>query len=141
MSRSDDLYQAERWLDTAEEDLGAGRALLESGHYAHVCFAAQQCGEKAVKAIWYARGDDPWGHSIQKLVMQCPVKEQMADADHWVETAAFLDRFYIPTRYPNGLPDLTPEKTYFCRDAEQALERGTWLLERCRSLIDAMRQA
>jgi HEPN domain-containing protein len=35
--------------------------------------------------------------------------------------AAALDRFYIPTRYPNGLPDLTPGKFYFQKDAEFAI--------------------
>jgi HEPN domain-containing protein len=34
------------------------------------------------------------------------------------DDAAALDRFYIPTRYPNGLPDLTPGKFYFQKDAE-----------------------
>ena len=57
-----------------------------------------------------------------------------------VEASAFMDRFYISTRYPNGLPDLTPGKAYFLRDAEQALERGAWLLARCRILINAIRQ-
>jgi HEPN domain-containing protein len=140
MSRSDDLYQAGRWLDTAEGDLQAACTLMDAGHHAHACFALQQCGEKAVKAIWYALGEDPWGHSIQKLVMQCPAKERMEDWDRWLGTTAALDRFYITTRYPNGLPDLIPEKTYFQQDAEQALEKGSWLLERCRSLIDTIGQ-
>jgi HEPN domain-containing protein len=38
--------------------------------------------------------------------------DKQADND-----AAALDRFYIPTRYPNGLPDLTPGKYYFQKDA------------------------
>ena len=58
MSRSEDRHQGQRRLDTAEEDLRAARALTESDLFAHACFAAQQCGEKAVKALWYANGDD-----------------------------------------------------------------------------------
>jgi HEPN domain-containing protein len=77
MSRSEDFYQAERWLDTAEEDRRAAQTLLDAGHNAHVCFAVQQCGEKAVKAIWYALGEDPWGHSIQKLVMRRSSQNQV----------------------------------------------------------------
>ena len=140
MSRREDLYQAKRWLDTARGDLQAARTLMDSGHHAHACFASQQCGEKAIKAIWYALGEDPWGHAIQKLVMQCPARGRIGDLNRWVETAASLDRFYIPTRYPNGLPDLTPEETYFQRDAEQALEQGEWLQARCRELVDAIRR-
>ncbi len=29
------------------------------------------------------------------------------EASRWLRTAD-LDQYYIPTRYPNGLPDLTP---------------------------------
>lgn len=47
------------------------------------------------------------------------VDKQMHEAARWLETAeedleaAALIRFhfYIPTRYPNGLPDLTPVST------------------------------
>ena len=39
-----------------------------------------------------------------------------------VQDGALLDRYYIPTRYPNGLPDLTPGQVYFRRDAEVCLE-------------------
>jgi HEPN domain-containing protein len=59
MSVSKDRYTAERWLATAEEDLRAAHALAEAGLHAHACFAAQQCGEKAVKALWYLLGEDP----------------------------------------------------------------------------------
>jgi len=31
---------------------------------------SQQAGEKAVKAIWYARDLDPWGHSIARLIRE-----------------------------------------------------------------------
>jgi HEPN domain-containing protein len=43
-----------------------------------------------------------------------------------------LDRYYIPTRYPNGLPDLTPGQVYFRKDAEICLESGDrlWTLVR-----------
>ncbi|RMH59452.1 MAG: HEPN domain-containing protein [Candidatus Hydrogenedentota bacterium] len=32
-----------------------------------------------------------------------------------------LDRFYIPTRYPNGLPEGTPHQNYTREDADFAL--------------------
>ena len=51
MSLSEDRHMALRWLQTAQEDLLAANALLEAGLAAHACFAAQQCGEKAVKAL------------------------------------------------------------------------------------------
>jgi len=136
MSVSEDRYTAKRWLVTAEEDLRAARALVEAGLYAHACFAAQQCGEKAVKALWYLLGADPWGHSIQKLVVEFSGRERLPDGQQWIERAAALDRLYIPTRYPNGLPDLTPEQSYFRQDAEEAIALAELFLEGSRCWIE-----
>lgn len=121
MSVEKQAHEARRWLETAEEDLGAAQVLLREEKYSHACFLAQQSGEKAVKALWYFLGEDPWGHSVHKLIMDLPksaAREHMAKIQ---DDAAALDRFYIPTRYPNGLPDLTPGKYYFGRDAEFAI--------------------
>ena len=38
--------------------------------------------------------------------------------------AAALDRYYIPTRYPNGLPGGIPADAYTKDDAERALGRS-----------------
>lgn len=105
MSVDKQTHEAARWLETAEEDLEAARVLLRGGKYSHACFLAQQSGEKAVKALWHFIGEDPWGHSIHKLILNLPegtAKKKMAQIQ---DEAAVLDRFYIPTRYPNGLPD------------------------------------
>lgn len=135
MSQTEDRHEAERWLKTAEEDLQAARALQQAGMYAHACFLSQQCGEKAVKAIWHLIGEDPWGHSIQRLVMQFPKSEFFTERENWLHRAASLDKFYIPTRYPNGLPDLTPAQSYFSKDAEQAIEQAIFFLEAARESL------
>ena len=44
-------------------------------------------------------------------------------------------RFYIPTRYPNGLPDITPEAAFFAEDAESAIRKAERLLETVRPLL------
>ena len=41
---------------------------------------------------------------------------------HLEKSATILDRFYITTRYPNGLPDLTPEEAYLEEDAISCLD-------------------
>lgn len=136
MSQSKDRHEAQRWLDTANEDLRASRALAEAEFYAHACFSAQQCAEKAIKAMWFLIGADPWGHSVQKLLAEFPGKNQLDQIDVLVGKAATLDRFYIPTRYPNGLPDLTPGKSYFPKDAEQAIGLAAELWEAFRNWIE-----
>jgi HEPN domain-containing protein len=116
--------EGKRWLATARGDLETARILLEAHRWAHACFHEQQAGEKALEALWYARDLDPWGHSILRLIQDL---KDAHPATHEVvrdlaETAAQLDRFYIPTRYPNGLPDLTPEDAFFESDALRALD-------------------
>ena len=36
--------------------------------------------------------------------------------------AATLDKYYIPTRYPNGLPGGIPAEAFEKRDADRAIE-------------------
>jgi HEPN domain-containing protein len=132
MSQSDDAYQATRWLDTAGDDLRAAEALAQGALYAHACFHAQQAAEKAVKAAWVMLGEAPWGHSIQALVRGFPGAPAAPDWIRWQARAAALDRFYIPTRYPDGLPDLTPSESYFEADAVQALVTAREFVEATR---------
>jgi HEPN domain-containing protein len=139
MSVDKQVYEARRWLETAEEDLEAAKILLRENKYSHACFLAQQSGEKALKALWYFLGEDPWGHSIHKLILDLPVETVSKEMENIQDDAAALDRFYIPTRYPNGLPDLTPGKYYFQKDAEFAIGIAESLLTMIREILAATR--
>jgi HEPN domain-containing protein len=136
MSVDKERYEAKRWLDTAGEDLEAARSLLESEKFSHSCFFSQQAGEKAVKALWYLLGEDPWGHSIQKLIAEVPDPVAFERLQPLLQDGALLDRYYIPTRYPNGLPDLTPGQAYFRKDAETCLESSHRLLSTVSGFAD-----
>jgi HEPN domain-containing protein len=54
------------------------------------------------------------------------------------DDAAALDRFYIPTRHPNGLPDLTPGKYYFLKDAEFGISIAESIMTLVRSTVAAI---
>lgn len=136
MSVAKNRHQAERWLQTAEEDLQAVKALSEAGMYAQACFYAQQSAEKAIKALWYLLGCDPWGHSVQRLVADFPRRDELPDPQTWIERGGTLDKLYIPTRYPNGLPDLTPGQVYRADDAGRAMEAATALVSASRKWIE-----
>jgi HEPN domain-containing protein len=129
MSQSESLYEAKRWWLTAQEDLDAAKTMHANQKFSHACFLSQQSAEKAIKALWFAMDSDPWGHSIQKLVMQFPQPNMLPDVQNWLTQAAYLDKFCIPTRYPNGLPDLTPSQVYNSQDSTQAIERAEFFLE------------
>lgn len=88
-----------------------------------------------MKALWLSIDNDPWGHSIQKLVMQFPTQNMLPNIQNWLDYGAFLDKFYIPTRYPNSLPDLTPGQVYISQDSAQAIEKASFFLEETYKLM------
>jgi len=137
MSQAKNRHQAERWLQTAQEDLKAAQSLFTAGMYAQACFFTQQSGEKAIKALWYVVDADPWGHSIQRLLVEFPLQAEIPDLEDWLEYAALLDKYYIPTRYPNGLPDLTPGQVYRLSDAQRGLEAARALVTACASWLES----
>lgn len=112
--------EASRWRRQAEQDLDDGAYALAGDRFHLACFLAQQSAEKALKAVLYARGAETvWGHSVAQLC------DDLAELDNrWQELkakVAFLDRYYIPTRYPNGLPGGIPAEAFRHQDAEEAL--------------------
>jgi|SRR5215216_1803342 len=123
MSQSKSRHEAERWWLTASDDLGAAKTLHEAGKYSHACFLSLQSSEKAMKALWFVIDHDPCVHSIQNLVMKFPKQNLFERPNDWIAHASYLDNFYIPARYPNGLPDLTPSQVYIFQDSEQAIEK------------------
>src|SRR5574341_1044496 len=136
MSQSDARYEAKRWWLTAQDDFEAAETMHQAGKYSHACFLSQQSAEKAMKALWFATDSDPWVHSVQKLVMQFPQQDRLHNIQNWITQAAYLGKFYIPTRYPNGLPDLIPSQVYNEQDSTQAIERAEFFLEESRRLLE-----
>lgn len=59
------------------------------------------------------------------------------ELEGFLTDAVLLDRYYIPTRYPSGLPDLTPGQVYFMQDAEAALAAAARLLSKVSELMAA----
>ena len=129
--------ESRRWLRQAEDDLSAVEVLLGHAKYSQSCFLSQQAGEKAIKAVWYWQGQEPWGHSIAKL------KDDMSDEETRSALVALrgdavaLDKLYIPTRYPNGLPELLPSEAYGKVDAERALQCANNLIKIAGDLTEA----
>lgn len=109
-----------RWLEQAEADRHGAQLLFDGASYHLACFVAQQIAEKALKAFLYAQGEDlVIGHSVEALCRWAATFD--ADFEQLRQEAAPLDGYYIPTRYPNGLPDSIPARVYTRSAAEAAL--------------------
>lgn len=129
--------EAKRWLDQARDDLRFVRWLITQDEFFDKgCFIAQQSAEKAIKACIYARGArSVLGHSVAELLERL-VQEHPMLAD-LRETARLLDRFYIPTRYPNGLPGGAPFENFGRSDLKQAAEIAERIVSAAASLIES----
>jgi HEPN domain-containing protein len=120
MTASRNPSEAQRWAKQALHDRDAARLNREHGFHEHACFLAQQSAGKALKAFLYARGQGPvLGHSTLALAQEAGVLA--ADFASLQDRCRRLDQLYIPTRYPNGLPDGVPHDFYDAGLSEQAL--------------------
>jgi len=118
---------ARRWLVFAREDLRMAELALGEGIFGQVCFHAQQRAEKAIKG-WPARQDYsvPRTHRMADLLTLLP-----PDLMHEISDALrLLDRFYIPTRYPDALPGVSLDDMPGEYDAEEALDLARRALQR-----------
>ena len=126
--------EADRWFQEAQYDLETARYLAEGRRFNTACFVAQQAAEKAVKAFLYAQGvEEPWGHSVATLLGEAATFDQSLGSI--AELGAVLDKFYIPTRYPNSLPGSIPSRAYVAADADQAIGAAEQVLAAVRQRI------
>jgi len=124
----DPVAEAARWLRQAQYDLKAARYNAEGQFYATACFSAQQSAEKALKAFLFRQGERfVAGHSVTELCERCGGYQEAFASLTW--RVGKLDRFYIPTRYPNGLPGGVPAEVYDEQDAEGAIALATEVLK------------
>jgi HEPN domain-containing protein len=121
------------WLAQAERDLSHARHALEDGDFDWAAFASQQAAEKAVKALILARGGEPWGHSVTRL-LDAAVQEVGVPAET-SDSARRLDKHYIPARYPNGFDQGFPSEMYTRGEAEAAIADAEHVIEFCRRHI------
>ncbi len=109
------------WFDFAREDLLMAEGALERRIYNQTCFHSQQGVEKTLKGFLRTKKQNiPKIHFLEELIELC------SNIDHQFKSlksrCSILDRYYIPTRYPDALPGMLPEGLPQKDDAEEALE-------------------
>lgn len=122
------------WFRQAEADLVHARHALQIGHHEWACFAAQQAAEKAAKAAHQAIGQEAWGHSVTELLQALRLQSPAVD-NALLDRARALDKLYIPTRYPNGLPAGAPADYYTPAEAARAITDAEAIIECCRGML------
>jgi HEPN domain-containing protein len=125
------------WLSQANQDLAMADVSAGHGHHEWACFAAHQAVEKALKGLHLFHGQQAWGHGLGRLFRDLPdgLQERMeATVPELVERLRILDALYIPTRYPDSLPDGAPSDHFGHLQSRDALSHA-------RALVDAIAAA
>lgn len=124
---SNNEWYSNIWFKQAKYDLDAANSSKINGSYEWACFQAQQSAEKALKSFLFLnRKRNIITHSIRKLIEVCGEfdKEFLN-----LRKAKALDQYYIPTRYPFGLPDEVPHEFYSLEDAELCVKYGQMVIQ------------
>ena len=129
------LMEARRWLQQAEEHLSVARWDGQGEFWAAACFQAQQAAEVAVKAVLIRQGERSIvTHGVVGLIKRAA--KYYADLASLSVRARRLDRYYIATRYPNGLPSGTAGENFDQQDFETAIEAATEVIESARRIVE-----
>ncbi len=130
------MTKAQDWLQQAEKDLVHAEKSKEISHFEWAVLAAHQSAEKAIKALFYQLGADAWGHALYKLLKNLP--SSISDVDALFDSAKYLDKHYITSRYPNGFAEGAPEEYYTEKDAQEAIDHARKIVEFCESKISSL---
>ena len=88
------------WIDLADTDLGAAKAMLKSKYFLHVGFMCHLTIEKALKAATAHVTDEipPKTHQLVKLAVKAQIHEKMTEEQQ--ELLRELNPLNIEGRYP-----------------------------------------
>jgi HEPN domain-containing protein len=127
--------EALRWLDQAEHNFKVAKNNLKASFYSDTCFMAEQAAQIALKAfITYHKRRYIWEHSLQELAKLAT--EYDKEFEEIVEIGKILDRYYIPTRYPDALAKpAVPYKSYTEKDALEAINFAEKIIKKVKSKI------
>ncbi|HRT36783.1 MAG TPA: HEPN domain-containing protein [Caldisericia bacterium] len=119
--KDDKLKEALRWIRQASEDIDAAKYNHKGKKFFVSCFLSHQVVEKILKGYLIYKGfEHIWGHSISDLSKECEKIDK--DFESLRKEILILDKYYIPTRYPNGLPGGIPAEVFTERDSIEAID-------------------
>lgn len=115
-----DESEYRRWMEQAEYTPKAAGNDHKGGFFSWSCFKSQQAAEYALKGLLLGIGELATGHSLLKLCEN--LEEAGITCDDVADLARKLDKFYIPTRYPDAYPEGSPS-AYYAKDDSEAANR------------------
>jgi HEPN domain-containing protein len=123
----------QRWLEFAERDLRSSEELIDGELYANACFHAQQAVEKALKGLLLCRDETiPKIHSLPELF----VLAGEAALAPYRDAIDVLNKYYIPTRYPDLIEGEEPSWFSDDKEARAALAKAREVTETVIAIIN-----
>lgn len=128
------MERSRDWMAQAEGDLDMARLALREQRFDWACFAAQQAGEKAAKAVYEGRlHAEVRGHAVSDLL--AGLRERFRVDDELIDEAKELDQAYSASRYPNAHPSGAPKDKYTRKQAERLIGYADEILRVCHDLL------
>jgi len=116
-------------MKSAELTLESAKRDLEFGDYSWACFRTHQAVEKALKVFLRGLGRSRPGHSLAYLleyISEILSEKPLNDIEY---VCSFLDKYYIPTRYPDAWVKGIPEEYFTQGEAEEAIKPALKIIE------------
>jgi HEPN domain-containing protein len=122
----------EAWFSMAESDLNFAKVGLREKFYSQVCFLSQQAIEKTLKGYLVHLGRSyPKTHKLVDLHRLCGAKF----LEPFKNKLKLIDEFYIPARYPDGIPGGLPDRVSSLEDAGETLKVAEEIMQACFSHV------
>jgi HEPN domain-containing protein len=126
--------QANRWIAQARRDLSMAKVALRESYHEHACFMCQQAAEKALKGLLYSKGfRSIVTHSVRDLYRSC--KKEFKTIKEMASEAIFLDKQYVPTRYPDSFDSGSPYEYFTKEDSEKCVHCAGLILSEVKRFL------
>lgn len=104
------MSESRNWFVQAQAEFEDATELEKRKRFYLALFLYQQATEKALKSFLFFNGEEElFTHSVKDLIDIALAYDKSFEE---VRPAKDLDRYYIPTRYPNGLAGNVPAEFF-----------------------------
>lgn len=118
-----DDVEYDRWQRTADSNQSAARREAEAGAHHIACMLAEQAAQCALKGILHGLGcaADAYGHGLVRLADRLAALVESTVQPGLRASLQRLAQSYLPTRYPDALPEGSPLDLYGSEHSTQAI--------------------
>lgn len=125
------------FLLRAKADLKSAKDLLEADDFPDAALHAQQCAEKAIKALLVIENRFVSRHIVSDIFSEVVEELKLEELEDVLDCCRELERHWIRPRYP--FPEMgdiwNPLEEYEEEDAKEAIEKAEFVFERLKTLL------